>query len=425
MRKRIARLLKPGTTARGAYAWNLAASVAQAAESFVMLFVATRMAGVEAAGVLAFALAIGQQLLCVGRWGMQNYQTVDVEERHRFSDYVASRFVTGGAMLAAGTVWAFRAGGGREKMMLVLLMVVLKTLWAFSTLFSGRYRQKLRIDTSGRAELVKVGGELVVFVVTCAVTHSVLAAMWAATATFLLLMLATDGALLPEFGGFSVQTTVRAQAALLWACLPLFANTFLQMYINNAQKFAIEDQMGDAAQGVYGILSMVSFGILLLSSSVLMPVVAPAAKAYEEGRPEVFRRIILRQFALLVGLGVAVLAGGWAVGVPVLEVVFKVPLEGMRTPLCLLLGGGVLLATYNVMQIMLIVWRRQVACLVGIGLASLFSFIFARRFVAASGLFGAAQSYLCAMGVLVVATALVMLWLRASGRVRTVPSKIP
>ena len=408
MRRLLRRFLLMGEKAKNVFLWNATAASFDAVVSVVMLFLATRLVSLEQAGVLALAIAMGQQLICVGRWGMRNFQTADVGEQYTLPDYLVSRAVTNGLMVVCGCIWAFMVGGSWTKMAAILLVVVQKILESWSTIFEGRYQQKLRLDVAARGVIVKTGGALVVFATICLSTRNIVLALAGMSVAYFALMLATDGILLPLFGGFSLRSTLRTQGSLLLACFPLFINAFLQMYINNAQKFAIDKQMDDASVAIFSILLMLSFVILLLSSSILAPMIAPASEAYEHGHPRAFWKMVWKQFLILGVLGVLLIGGGWLCGVPVLSAVFGVPLDGMRRPLCLLLLGGVLLASYYVLQLILIVRRRQYVCLIGIGLAALFTFLCTTPLVARHGILGAATSYLSAMAILFFATLLLI-----------------
>ena len=59
---------------------------------------------------------------------------------------------------------------------------------------------------------------------------------------------------------------------ILIQCFPLFVGLFLQFYIGNAPKYAIDAILSDNYQAIYGFIAMPVFIISLLNSMIFNPI---------------------------------------------------------------------------------------------------------------------------------------------------------
>lgn len=76
------------------FIWNTLAGLVNAAEAVILLMVVGRTNGLEDAGVLTIAFAIGNLMMTIGRYGVRNYQVTDVEDRLSFGSYFTHRICT-------------------------------------------------------------------------------------------------------------------------------------------------------------------------------------------------------------------------------------------------------------------------------------------------------------------------------------------
>ena len=76
------------------FIWNTLAGLVNAAEAVILLMVVGRTNGLEDAGILTIAFAIGNLMMTIGRYGVRNYQVTDVEGKLSFGSYFTHRICT-------------------------------------------------------------------------------------------------------------------------------------------------------------------------------------------------------------------------------------------------------------------------------------------------------------------------------------------
>ncbi|MGI6497203.1 MAG: lipopolysaccharide biosynthesis protein [Kiritimatiellia bacterium] len=393
---RFFRLERPGALARRTYFWTALSGGCFSASSFVLLLLVVRLLGEQGpywGGVFSIALAISQQLITIGLFQVRPFQVSDVDETYSFGDYLVSRMLTVGLMGAAGAAWIAATGVGRDKTIAILLLLALRAGESFSDVFEGRYQQLGRLDIASKGMFFKTLLPMGLFGVALWLTRDLFAALAWMALLYWLLLIGMDALLIPSFARLNLRTSFRKQRQLFLACLPLATNAFLFIYLNNLSRYTIDRFLDERRMTEYNALFMLSFLVVLLSSFVLRPAMTRLALTSKKGDMRGFRRQIGQQLAWIVAFTMPTLILAYFWGTPVLSLIYGIDLTPYRNALCLLIVGGSLVAAYYVFQSILIIRRRQTACLIGILLAVAASHAFTPFAVRSYGVAGGAASF--------------------------------
>ena len=333
---------------------------------------------------------------------MEGYQASDVGETRPFSAYVVAKTLTVGLMLVAGVAWLWLSGGSRDKALAFASLLLFYASDAFGLAFFARYWQKGRLDTACRVRFAKLAAFAGMYAVVLWRTGRPVWALWSGALVHAGLFFMLDVPLLRVFGPVVWQWPGRAACGVLVACAPLAANSFLAMYVNNGPRFAVDATMGETTLASYGALFMASFAVAVCGDFLMNPQVTRLAEAVRAGDTRRGWIIVERQACVVGSLGAVGLGVAATVGIPVLSWLFGLDLAGLRGVLLVLLSGGVLLAFYQLAQMVLVVLRRQAWGMPGMLLAATGIFFVARPAVSRWELLGAAWCYFGAVALLAV-----------------------
>jgi O-antigen/teichoic acid export membrane protein len=100
---------------------------------------------------------------------------------------------------------------------------------------------------------------------------------------------------------------------------PLFLSLFLNMYISNAPKYAIDAYLNEEVQALYGLVFMPAYVISLVAHFIFNPILKSYAEVWNEGRIKRFRFLVLRQCGVITGLTVLALIVAATIAVPILS----------------------------------------------------------------------------------------------------------
>lgn len=384
------------------YIWTMMAGVLYAGSSFLMSLITTNHLGEAAAGILALALSIGNQLVTVGYYNIRTFQVSDVLEKYSFGEYCSLRILTITAMIISGIIWILIGGYSGEKLAAIILMIFFKVGEAISDLLEGRYQQKGRYDVSCRGVFVKTLLYLMGFIIALFLTDSLLCAIAVLGIVYMISIFMIDSKLIGSFGGIHISFNWENQIRLILAGLPLFVNAFLTTYILNASKYSIDKYYTSEYLGVFNALYMMAFVINMFASFMLKPMISTMADKYNGGEQNGFVKLIRRQGVVIAGVTVICVAGGYLLGVQVLSLLFGIDLYPYRYELCLMLIGGAFTAVYQLLQYAIVIMRHQYSCLAGCGITALLTLWFNPILTRKYGIRGGALSYLTSMTVMSV-----------------------
>lgn len=394
---------------RKSYVWNTVGSLLGAFQSVIMLMVLTRVCDLETAGMFTIAYASANLFLNMGNYGMRNFQASDVKSIYSFGSYARSRIVTDIAMLVCSTAYlawsAITVGYGWYKMAVIFCMTLFKLVDSIEDVTDGNYQQHGRLDVGGKLQTARLASTLVVFCTAAIFTGDLLvplivATIWTFTVYVVGVAAIRKKLSLPASDPFEGTEVSRGVGSLLKECFPLFLAAFFLFYIGNAPKYAIDANLDDTSQAIYGFIAMPVFVVGLLAQFIYMPIIESLGRQWDEGDVPGFRKVIFKQFGYIVALTLICDAGAALLGAPVLGMLYNTDLHPYVTELLVLVTGGGFLAITSLMTMGITIMREQRHLTVGYVLTALAALMLCPMAVRAGGIAGASWIYLAMMLVL-------------------------
>ena len=387
-------------TEKAAVFWNLMASGLNSVVSIILLLFVTRIAGTEDAGIFSLGFSTAQMMLCIGNYGMRNFQSTDIKDKYTFGTYLGSRILTSTAMMIISILFVIVKGYYPEKALIVVFLCLLKVTDAVDDLYGGFFQRNGRLDISGKLLFLRVFAYctafLVVLLISGNVMRAILASILVSVLMLIFLLLLTKDAFSFSVRSFSMASIGR----LLVECFPLCLGAFLLIYLGNAPKYAIDKVMSSEAQACFTYIFMPVFVISLLSQFVYQPVISKMALLWHEKKISQFNKLILRQIALILLLSVAAIIGGYLLGIPVLSLIYGVDLTDYKKSLVILLIGGGALAIVNFLQMIITVARKQKLLNIGYLLAFLLFVFGGKTITEKHGMIGISVFYTAVVMIL-------------------------
>ena len=335
-----------------------------------MLILVSVFLGEVEAGIFSIATAQAYLFWTIGMYGLRRYQASDVEHRFTFHEYVLSRVITCAVMIGACLVTcAVLTGSGGyslSKAGTVLLVTLLRVVDAAEEIVVGFFQQSGRLDVGAKISTVRLIISTLAFLVCIVAGVGLLwslgiSLVFSAGSLTVFLCMIVPGFLSPE----AKQGHMRQVARLLRTCFPLFLSGFLTLYISNAPKYGIDAVLNDEAQANYNFLSMPSFVIQLLAMFIFNPMVYKMSTAWVGGKISDLMKMVVTVLVWIIGISVVCLAGGAAVGLPVLSWLYQANLSGYLGELLVLLVAGSFIAVGGFLGTLLTIMRYQRVLIIG------------------------------------------------------------
>ena len=407
----VRRLEKTDDVNRSVYIWNAVNAMVLALQSPVVLAVAARTNGEADAGIFSIALAEANLMYFLGQYGLRRYQSSDVREDFRFCEYHAMRLITTFFMIVGcliyGLMGVMNKGYSSDKFMVIMGICFIKAIQAYADVLHGHLQQKGRLDVAGKAATIRYTAELIAYVAVLILAHDLLLAVAACLAVSIVVFLLTS------FNATRFYTDTM-KPSITWDVFkrlavegfPLFIGLFLNMYISNAPKYAIDTYLSDDIQAVYNMIFMPTYVVQMVTQFIFNPVLTVYAELWLSRERKKFLRFMkmIRNMCLAV-LGLAVLAIVIAatIAIPVLSFLFGTDLSEYRAELCVIMFAGGMLGYSIYFSTLMAVIRAQKPLIYCYGIVSAMAFLLSGPFVKNYGIMGAAVLYAILMTLLTAA----------------------
>ena len=401
------------TQAQTGAIWNSLGSAMYAANSFLMLALVGRVGSVAQTGAFGIAFTTAQLLYIVGLFGVSHIQMTDYTHRYGFGDYGRVRILSCCIMLLGCGGAALALGFTGDKLLYTVLLTIFMLVNVVGDLFQILFFQNNRLDLSGSALFFRTLWPLLLFAVCLVVTKNILLSLVLQILCNLWITLFYIRRVAPPFLQQERLQSRTPVIHLLQECVPLFISLVLMSFVINCSKYAIEFLMDDTAQGYYNMIFLPAFVIGLCSQFLFRPLLNRYAQLMQQRDWAAYRRQLLLQVGLLGLLTLLACAGAALLGVPVLNLFFQKDLTPFVLPLVLVVLGGGLYATCDLLCYLYVMLRqKQMIFCIYIG-ATILAIPLTLLFVHLWGLTGAAISFVVIHALILAAYALHFhLWLK-------------
>lgn len=401
-------LEKTDNISRSTYIWNTVSAMMLALQGPVIQAVVSRTNGATDFGIISIAFSAATLLMYVGQYGLRRFQASDVLEEFSFEEYHGMRVVTCSLLVVASFIYCvygmYAKGYSSLKFAVVFMICMLKLITAYSDVYHGNMQQKGRFDVASKATAIRYTAEILIFCVTIALTHDLLLSAVVCVVSSAVMM-----ALLSMNAGSRYCTTLKpsfntaAIRRLFIEGFPLFIGMFLNTYVSNAPRYAIDTYLTDDIQAVFSAIFMPVFVVQVSAQFIFNPLITSYAHMWNKKTLKAYKSFVRRMYkmsGIVIGLALLGLLVAATIGIPVLSAIFKLDLSAYRKELCIIMLGGGPLAFSVYFSTIIAIIRAQKSLMVCYGAVSLMALAMSRFFVEGHGITGASWMYALLMTVL-------------------------
>lgn len=410
-------LEKTDNIARSTYIWNTVSAMMLALQGPVIQAVVSRTNGATDFGIISIAFTAATLIMYVGQYGLRRFQASDVKEQFSFEEYHGMRIVTCSMLVIAAIGYCIYGkmfnGYSPLKFAVIFTVCMLKMITAYSDVFHGNMQQKGRFDVASKCTAIRYTAEILIFCVTVALTHDLMtsAVVTVVCSAVMMLVLSMNACshycttMKPAFSNSAIK-------GLFIEGFPLFVGMFLNTYVSNAPRYAIDAYLTDEIQAVFSSIFMPVFVVQVAAQFIFNPLITSYAHMWNKKTKasyDAFIRRIIKMSWLVIGLAVLGLIVAATIGIPVLSAIFKLDLSGYKKELCIIMLGGGPLAFSVYFNTVIAIIRAHKSLIACYGGTSLLALALSKTFVKGYGITGASWMYALLMTVLALSLFMVML----------------
>lgn len=377
--------------------WFTAGTLCSSATSVLLMVYVTHLLGVDEAGVYSIAYSIAQLMLTIGWFGTRQFQVSDVEEEYSFSDYFAMKIIASIIALIGGVIYAISLHLNLHKFIISFLYCSFIVCDIFADLFSARFQQEDRLYLSGISYILRIGGYNIIFLVSLFVFRSLFVSISLAFIYSLFELMIFDFPFIKNISNFTIHFDLNKLFNLFKNCFPLFISSFVSTFIVNIPKNAIELNLSSSIQTYYNIIFMPSSIVNMFCMFIFVPMYTQIAKKWHDDDKGSFVKEIKKVFLIAIVFSIIVFIGCILLGIPFLQFLYGVSLQGFKTPFLILIGAGCLTSVNSILSYIMTVMRKQQYILYIYIVALVIAQICIQGLITKFGLIGASIDYLIGM----------------------------
>lgn len=388
------------TNTRNNFLWNTIGTGMLAAATMLFTVIVAQLLGEKTGGLFSFALAIGQWIGTIAYFEIRTFQVTDVARTYGYSDYFFAKIICCTAAVLAGGIYILFQGNTAEKCMILALLCIYKILDGYSDVQEGELQRYGRIDIAGKLLFWRVAGGIIVLTGMILLTHDLMIAVISMILYSVFLIFIVNQKVLHFYEKERLDFQWEKVRNVLKECLPLFLSCFLNTYVYSASRMSVDKVLDENYQLYYAAIFMPVMIINLFSTFVFKPLLSVMAEDYENRRKRQFLQVILKVFAVIIAVTGICIAGAWLLGIPVLSLLYGIPLKKYKADLLILLLAGGVNALAFFLYYILTIMRKQSYALIGYGAEAITAFLISDLFVRKYAIRGASLSYLISVTVL-------------------------
>ena len=328
------------TIKKSEFIWNTIGSIFASLLSVVLLFVITRVNGVDDAGMFSIAFSSATILYTIADSQVRVFQVTDTDRKYGFGVYLSVRNILSLLMLIAGVIFVFVSRYDWQKALVCLGLVVFRMIDALSETYQGEFQLDGRLDIGGKSVFYRMLVSLVIFGVVDIVSKNLLVSIFCMCLTNFIIWIAYDRRLVKRYNTERSSKNMQEIKEVIYACFPLFVSMFLNNYIINAPKYAIDKYMTYEMQTYFNIIYLPTFVINLMSIFVLKPMLKTMGIMWNTDQKKKFAGILGKMILAILLLTIVAEVVGYFIGIPILSWIYGVNLKPYKIELLILIVSG-------------------------------------------------------------------------------------
>lgn len=372
--------------------WNTIGITLNSFNSLFFLIIINRLNGVNIAGIFNFSFSIACLLYTVGIYSGRTFQVTDMKNELTDKEYLFNKFITCFIMMLLVIIFVWIKNYSIEKNIIILLLCFYKCLEAFSDTLYGYLQKNDHLYVVGRSLFFKSFLGIVVFFVTDFITRNIVFSCLVLCLNSVLFIVFYD---IIQSKKYILTSDVNFYNVikLFKIGFSVFAFSFLGVYIVNIQKYIIDALLQNYYQTVFGIIVMPGTVMGLCGQYIMAPLLKDLAHCYNDYKYDDFKNLILKIIKVLTVLGVIIEILAFILGIPVLNLVYAINLNGYKIDLLFIIFGAILYAIAGILSSALVIMRKNNVQLIIYLISSFLGFSISFLAIKYLGIHGATFGY--------------------------------
>lgn len=327
------------------FIWNILGTGLNAFTSFFLLIAVTRINGINDAGIFTIAFSTACILYVIGIYAGRVYQVTEVNKDVKDTEYISNRIISCLLMMVIGIAFVLFKKYSLYKSLIFILLAFFKCLEAFSDVLYGILQKNDLLNKVGKSYFIKAALSILTFVIADIITRNIIISCVSIILIWIIITLFYDFKNVKKIVNLKEERNTNNIINIFKNGFFVFAITFLGLYIMNAPKYAIDSYLEESIQAIFGIIVMPATVMGLIGQFLIHPYLNRIVQLYNEKDSKSLNKLVLKIIAYIAAFGIVASIAAYLLGVPVLNLVYGISLDGYQIHLVAIIVASTL---YNI-----------------------------------------------------------------------------
>ena len=334
--------MEKDTQFRKNFIWNTLGTGLNAFNSLFFMIIATRVNGIEQAGVFTIAFSTACILYAIGLYAGRVYQVTELDEKISDKDFIINRIITCFSMIVFLILFCIFREYNLEKTVIFLLLTIYKALEAFSDTIYGILQKHDKLDIVGKSLFIKSLLSILLFLIIDLLIGNIIVAIISMIIICVIINITYDFRKAYKYVDFKQKINWENVINILKKGFFVFAISFLGMYVVNAPKYSIDSYLTSDFQTIFGIIVMPATIMSLVAQFLIHPYLNQIVELYKTKNLKGLEKLILKMLGIIGCFGVLATILGYILGTQILGLIYGIDLSMYKIGLSIIIISATL-----------------------------------------------------------------------------------
>ncbi len=384
------------------FLYNAIGSTVNASISLIFMIIVTRINGTDKAGIFTFAYSTSCLFQVIGLFAGRAYQVTETNKNYKNKVFIYNRIISCILMFLASILFIIIKGYNFYKCSVIILLIIYKMIEAFSEVLYGIIQKKEELYKVGISLFLKGILSAISFLLLDVFTKNIELSIFSVIIVNTLVMSFYDFKNAEIISMLKEKINTKFVFSIFKFGFFTFLLTILTQYIINASKYAIDGNLSNESQTIFGIILMPATLVILCGQFLIHPFLNKLTQLLKEKKYNEFKRVVYKLVTAIFIFGIITDVVAYLIGIPFLELVYGISLKKYKMDLIIIIAGGVFFGMSYIFSNALIATRNTFIQAVIFIMVSLFTLVVSNLLVIKYGIYGASISYMISMLLLLI-----------------------
>ena len=375
------------------FIWNTLGTGFNAFNSLFFMIIATRVNGVDDAGVFTIAFSTACILYAIGLYAGRVYQVTELNKNITDKDFIINRLITCFSMIIFLILFCVVRNYDIEKSIIFLLLTIYKALEAFSDVVYGVLQKNDKLDIVGKSLFGKSLISIILFLVIDILTKNMIISIISMIIACILIIIFYDFRKTYSYIDLKIKIDWHNVLNILKKGFFVFAISFLGMYVVNAPKYSIDSFLTNDYQTIFGIIVMPATIMSLIAQFLIHPYLNKILEFYKTKNLKGLEKVLLKIIGIIILFGIIATILGYVIGTQVLGLIYGLDLSMYKASLAIIIISATLYTIGTVCSSILTTVRETFSQFIIYLGVSIFAFIISATLTKFLGINGSIIAY--------------------------------